>query len=55
MSEKKPYVEIYASQGYSLKMNINDISDVYFVILFLMTAFIRKSDSVNVVEEAEGG
>ncbi|EXD36880.1 MULTISPECIES: hypothetical protein [Acinetobacter] len=55
MSEKKPYVEIYASEGYSLQMNINDISDVYFVILFLMTAFIRKSDSVSVVEEAEGG
>lgn len=55
MSEKKPYVEIYARDGYSLKMNIEDISDVYFVILFLMTAFIRKSDSVSVVEEAEGG
>lgn len=54
MSEKKPYVEIYAD-GYSLQMNINDISDVYFVILFLMTAFIRKADSVNVVEEVEGG
>ncbi|MFW1807631.1 hypothetical protein ACG9Z8_06540 [Acinetobacter ursingii] len=55
MSEKSAYVEIYARDGYSLRMNINDISDVYFVILFLMTAFIRKADSVNVVEEVEGG